>query len=115
MLRKVLLIWEQLELPIGQFAHFKEHLQGEEHRGLPTRPCRHCGGGYRRGALLTETIRVTGLDRVLSEALAPGQPFAIHDPANVILDLAVTLALGGDAISDIATARAEPPSTKPPR
>ncbi len=32
----------------------------------------------------------------------------MHDPGKVILDLTVTLALGGDALSDIATLRAEP-------
>ena len=32
----------------------------------------------------------------------------MHDPGKVILDLAVTLALGGDALSDMATLRAEP-------
>ena len=65
--------------------------------------------GHAGGVLLTETIRATGLDRVLSEALAPWRkPLATHDPAKVILDLAVTLALGGDALSDIATVRAEP-------
>lgn len=65
--------------------------------------------GHAGGALLTEAIRVTGLDRALSESLGSWRkPLAIHDPAKVILDLAVTLALGGDALSDIATVRAEP-------
>ena len=65
--------------------------------------------GHAGGVLLTETIRATSLDRALSEALGPWRkPLAIHDPAKVLLDLAVTLALGGDALSDIATVRAEP-------
>ena len=65
--------------------------------------------GHAGGVLLTETIRATGLDRALSGALGPWRkPLATHDPAKVILDLAVTLALGGDALSDIATVRAEP-------
>lgn len=65
--------------------------------------------GHAGGVMLTETIRATGLDRVLVEALGPWRKrFATHDPAKVILDLAVTLALGGDALSDIATVRAEP-------
>jgi hypothetical protein len=65
--------------------------------------------GHAGGVLLTETIRATGLDRALSEALGSWRkPLATHDPGKVILDLAVTLALGGDALSDIATVRAEP-------
>ena len=35
-------------------------------------------------------------------------PLAVHDPAKVVLDLAVTLALGGDCLADIAVLRAEP-------
>ena len=32
----------------------------------------------------------------------------MHDPAKVLLDLAVTLALGGDCLADIALLRSEP-------
>ncbi|NTW41348.1 MAG: IS1380 family transposase, partial [Cellulomonadaceae bacterium] len=32
----------------------------------------------------------------------------VHDPAKVLLDLALTLALGGDACSDLAVVRGEP-------
>ena len=65
--------------------------------------------GHAGGVLLTETARATGLDRGLSAALASWRkPLAVHDPGKVILDLAVTLALGGDALSDMATLRAEP-------
>lgn len=61
------------------------------------------------GTLLTATIRASGLDRALSEALAPWRsPLAVHDPAKVLLDLAVTLGLGGDCLADIALLRAEP-------
>jgi hypothetical protein len=61
------------------------------------------------GVLLTDTIRATGLDQVLSAALAPWRkPLAVHDPAKVLLDLAVALALGGDCLADIALLRAEP-------
>jgi hypothetical protein len=43
--------------------------------------------------LLIETIRAVGLDRALSQTLAPWRPAtAVHDPAKVVLDLAVTLA-----------------------
>ena len=59
--------------------------------------------------LLTETARTVGLDQALSEALAPWRPpNAVHDPAKVMLDLALTLAVGGDCLADIAVLRAEP-------
>ncbi|WP_417564594.1 IS1380 family transposase [Microbacterium sp.] len=65
--------------------------------------------GHAGGVLLTETARAAGLDRALSTALGRWRkPLAVHDPGKVILDLAVTLALGGDALSDLATLRAEP-------
>lgn len=61
------------------------------------------------GITLTETIRAAGLDRALSEALGRWRkPTAVHDPAKVVLDLAVALALGGDCLADIALLRAEP-------
>ena len=61
------------------------------------------------GLLLTETIRTVGLDKELSAALAGWRhPNARHDPAKIMLDLAVTLALGGDCLADIAVLRAEP-------
>ena len=65
--------------------------------------------GQAGGVLLTETIAATGIGRELSAALAPWRkPLAIHDPAKVITDLAVTLALGGDCMADIALLRSEP-------
>ena len=61
------------------------------------------------GGLLTETTRAVGLDRALSAALARWRhPNARHDPAKIVLDLAVTLGLGGDCLADIAVLRAEP-------
>jgi hypothetical protein len=36
------------------------------------------------------------------------KPTATHDPAKVVLDLAVTLALGGDCLADIALLRGQP-------
>jgi hypothetical protein len=59
--------------------------------------------------LLTEAVRVSGLDKALTAALARWRkPTAVHDPAKVLTDLAVTLALGGDCLADIAVLRAEP-------
>ncbi|MGH3626670.1 MAG: IS1380 family transposase, partial [Sciscionella sp.] len=50
-----------------------------------------------------------GLDRALSGALARWRkPMARHDPGKVIADLAITLALGGDCLADVALLRAEP-------
>ena len=65
--------------------------------------------GQAGGVLLTETVRVSGLGVGLSAALAGWRrPAAVHDPAKIILDLAVTLAVGGDCLADIALLRAEP-------
>ena len=65
--------------------------------------------GQAGGVLLTETIRVSGLGAGLSAALGRWRkPTAVHDPAKVVLDLAVTLALGGDCLADVALLRAEP-------
>lgn len=61
------------------------------------------------GITLVETVRVSGLDAALSQALAPWRrPGSIHDPAKVICDLALALALGGDCLADVAVVRAEP-------
>ena len=48
------------------------------------------------GLLLTQTLRVTGLDRGLPTALERWRPArAVHGPGKIITDLAVALALGG--------------------
>jgi hypothetical protein len=61
------------------------------------------------GVLLTQTLRAAGLDSGLTAALGRWRPGrAVHDPGKIIADLAVTLALGGDCLADIATLRAEP-------
>ena len=61
------------------------------------------------GVALVETVRVAGLDRALSAGLGRWRkPMARHDPGKVITDLALTLALGGDCLADIALLRAEP-------
>jgi len=59
--------------------------------------------------LLTKTAVVTGLTHGLSTALAPWRkPFATHDPGKILSDLAITLALGGDCLADVALVRSEP-------
>jgi Transposase DDE domain group 1 len=61
------------------------------------------------GLLLTQALRVTGLDRGLPEALERWrQPRSVHGPGKIITDLAVTLALGGDCLADVAMLRAQP-------
>jgi hypothetical protein len=61
------------------------------------------------GVLLVETIRAAGLDEGLGQALAPWRkPGVVHDPAKVVLDLAIAVALGGDCLADAAVVRAEP-------
>ena len=65
--------------------------------------------GQAGGVLLSSTVRAAGLDAELSAALARWRPAgARHDPSKVLLDLAMTLALGGDTCSDLAVVRAEP-------
>ena len=59
--------------------------------------------------LLTDTIHATGLARSLREALDPWtKPLAEHHAAKVLLDLAMTLAVGGEVASDTDLLRCEP-------
>jgi Transposase DDE domain group 1 len=59
--------------------------------------------------LLAEAARVTGLREGLSGALARWRaPRAVHDPGKILTDLAMTLALGGDCLADVAVLRAQP-------
>jgi hypothetical protein len=59
--------------------------------------------------LLADLAEVTGLRREFSGALAPlRQRRGGHDPGRVLVDLAVMLADGGEAISDLAVLRDQP-------
>jgi hypothetical protein len=61
------------------------------------------------GVLLTRTATAVGLDAALSAALTPWRrPFARHDPGKIVLDLAISLAVGGDCLADIGQLRAHP-------
>jgi hypothetical protein len=61
------------------------------------------------GVLLVQALRTSGLDWAISEALLPWRKqWATHDPGKIVTDLAVTLALGGDCLADLALLRAEP-------
>ena len=60
-------------------------------------------------ALLLQAAAVSGLARGLSRALSPWRPArSVHDPGKTVLDLAVTIALGGDCLADAAVVRAQP-------
>ncbi len=65
--------------------------------------------GQAGGVMLTETVRASGLDVALRTELARWRhPTARHDPAKVVLDLAMILALGGDTCSGMAVVCAGP-------
>ena len=59
--------------------------------------------------LLTRAALVSGLAAGLSGVLSPWRkPSAVHDPGKIIMDLAISLALGGDCLADVGLLRAEP-------
>lgn len=59
--------------------------------------------------LLTDTIHATGLAASLREALDSWtKPLAEHHSSKVLLDLALTLAIGGEHASDADLLRCEP-------
>jgi hypothetical protein len=61
------------------------------------------------GVLLTETARRSGLSGQLTRLLGSWRlPLATHDPGKIVADLAVAVALGGDAACDVAVLRAQP-------
>lgn len=65
--------------------------------------------GHPGGLLLTETVNASSLGHHLKTTLAPWKkPFAVHDPGKVLLDLAITLGLGGGPLSDSTALRDEP-------
>jgi hypothetical protein len=61
------------------------------------------------GLLLRQTLNCAGLDKAMSAALAPWRaPRTVHDPAKILTDLAIAVALGGDCAADVAVVRAQP-------
>ena len=59
--------------------------------------------------LLVATAGKVGLDRELSAALVPWRKqWAVLDPGKIQLDLAISVAIGGDCLADIGLLRAEP-------
>lgn len=64
------------------------------------------------GVVLTSMVKGAGLGAGLSEALEPWRkPFATHDPGKIFTDLALSLATGGDTVSDIDRLRNQPEYT----
>jgi hypothetical protein len=60
-------------------------------------------------ALLTRAATRTGLAEALSAALAGWRlAGSVHDPAKMLVDMAVTVAAGGDCLSDTAMLRNQP-------
>src|SRR3954465_10263818 len=65
--------------------------------------------GHAGSTLLLRTAQTVGLTRALTETLASWRkPLARHDPGKIVLDLAVSLAIGGDCLADLAQLRAAP-------
>ena len=60
------------------------------------------------GVLLVETARRSGLPRSCWLLGRWRKPLATHDPGKIVADLAVAVALGGDAACDVAVLRAQP-------
>lgn len=59
--------------------------------------------------MLQQSVRVSGLQRAMSMALAPWRSGrATHDPGKVLIDVAAAVALGGDCLADVAVVRAQP-------
>jgi hypothetical protein len=61
------------------------------------------------GVLLTEVVRASGLDKLLTEALEPWhKPLAVQHLGKIVSDLAVSLALDGDRLADVGGTAAQP-------
>jgi hypothetical protein len=110
---KVLLSRQDLACLGSDRLQVRSTFQVKQRTGLYPRSRVDVGGAgvvsHAGGVLLTAVIARVGLDEGLSQALARWRkPHAVHDPAKVVLDLAVTLALGGDCLADIALLRSAP-------
>ena len=59
--------------------------------------------------VLARVAHASGLGTALSVALRPWRkPLASHDPGKIICDLAISLAIGGDCLADVAVLRGQP-------
>src|SRR4051794_33627367 len=112
-MRKVLLSRQDLACLGSDRLQVRSTFQVKQRTGLYPRSRVDVGGAgvvsHAGGVLLTAVVGRVGLDQALSQALARWRkPHAVHDPAKVVLDLAVTLALGGDCLGDITVLRSAP-------
>lgn len=59
------------------------------------------------GLLLRQTLNCSGLDKAMSVVSTPWRaPHTVHDPAKILTDVAIAVALGGDCAADVAVVRA---------
>ncbi|RPK71813.1 hypothetical protein EES45_33940 [Streptomyces sp. ADI97-07] len=62
--------------------------------------------------LLVETARRAGLDQEMTAAMRVWRrPRAVHDPGKVLLDVALTVALGGNCLAEQLDGTDHPPET----
>lgn len=60
-------------------------------------------------SLLAQAASVSGLADGLCAGLSPWRrPGAVHDPGEVVLDLVLAIAAGGDCLADVSLVRAQP-------
>src|SRR4051812_9752214 len=88
----------------------EEHLQGEQYRAVSACPDRH---GWdrdrvagRRGRAGRNRASVGAGPGALAGVAAVAQ--ARHDPGKIVVDLALSLAVGGDCLADVAVLRDQP-------
>lgn len=109
---KVLLTWENVDCRGPQVPNSRNTFRVKStglYPGARVDTSATAAAGQAGGVLLTRTVTAAGLDRHLSAALARWRkPLAVHDPGKIITDLALSLALGGDCLADLAVLRAEP-------
>ena len=101
-----------LELRNNQFLKEKGTSEVKSTKRLPALKVTPDGKGIAAhvgSRLLAEMAEVTGLSAAMSEAMAPTVVRRRrHDPGQVLVDLAVTIADGGDCLSDLAVLRNQP-------
>jgi Transposase DDE domain group 1 len=110
---KVLLAWEngsvQITFRSESRSTFRVKRTGSMYPLVRVDSTRCKAVGQAGGVLLTTTVGLAGIDRLLSTALSRWRkPLAVHDPGKIITDLALSLALGGDCLADVALLRSEP-------
>jgi hypothetical protein len=109
---KALLLWETWCCETHKNTKEKGTSRVKRNLTRPTLSVTADGRGVAAHAgtrLLAEMADATGLTTALSEAMAPTvERRRRHDPGRVLLDLALTVADGGTALSDLAVLRDQP-------